>query len=433
MKNLLLATALMVGSIVSNANADIEYRGFQVGYVGFDEAQMAKLVNEWNVNLVRIQVGNNSQMDGTTGAAYYQMMLEQLDMVDKVMPIFAKYNVKVVFALYSPPGGFHTRTAPAHYEMFVNPLLQAEYIQTWQLLINKYYVNSPYKSLIYAFDLLNEPALNPSLLCQSCPDWNSLVSATVAGIRQVSADAPLMIKSLYGDPSQLAKLEPINDSNIIYSYHAYPFNEYQHSGIGSTPVDVKRPTFKQISNRLDSSLVKFFNKVKVAYDKGLVPSYPPRLNVGEFAVSSCATDNPAQFFADLLGVIEGDATSSKVSKIKQKSELTSTDKKKKRRKSAKERRREKRERAKKKRELERKRKEEEKKRKQEEKKDGGDKKDERNDPKDQIVHESWTNHAWADAYVWDPRYVCNNGDFTEVVGQDTDRGLVLKEFFARNN
>jgi hypothetical protein len=54
-----------------------------------------------------------------------------------------------------------------------------------------------------------------------------------------------------------------------------------------------------------------------------------------------------------------------------------------------------------------------------------------NAAKRQVVHESWTSHAFAEANVWDPRYECPNGE-VEFVGGTTARAQVLKSFLAKN-
>ena len=45
--------------------------------------------------------------------------------------------------------------------------------------------------------------------------------------------------------------------------------------------------------------------------------------------------------------------------------------------------------------------------------------------------DSVTNHAFAEANVWDPRFECPNGEL-EFVGGTTARAQVLKNFLAKN-
>jgi len=351
----------------SSAFAGPSYRGFQITLdLSSDSAQ--QLSQAWGINIARIQIGNNSEMDGTTGAEYISMMQAVFDKFDLLLPILEANNIKVIFALYSPPGGFETRKTPAHYAMFSNAGLQQEYIQIWQEIINRY-GSSP---SIFAFDLLNEPALRNSQLCAQCKNWNGLLLDTVAAIRALNPSVPLMIKSVYGSPSKLDSLPAINDSNIIYSYHAYPFLSYQQAGIYKRKRNAKRPSKKQIAAALLGSLGKFYRKQYAYFQSGQIPNYPPRLSAGEFGVSSAAINRPGKFMDDLISVLEGGVS------------FPAAQARSKKWKFAKE-----------------------------------------------VVHESWISHAFGEAQIWDPRYSCTAPNKCKLKNE-TDRSLILKKYFNRN-
>jgi hypothetical protein len=282
------------------ANAQVQARGFQIPIESITEENMARLVNTWKAKIVRIQIGNNSIMDGRTGAAYIEMMNEAFGRFDAKLPLLRASGLGVVFALYSPPGGFQTRQAPSHYSMFSDPSLQSDFVAIWEQILNRY---GNEKSII-AFDLLNEPALRTSLLCANCDNWPALLKRTVAAIRAKSTSTKIMVKSLYGDPTKLTALPLLNDPNIIYSYHAYPFNRYQGSGFDGIPASLKRPTKKAIELKMINLVGRFFDKAKRAHRRKEIPVYPPPVNVGEFTVSPCALQQPEKFLDDLLSVIE---------------------------------------------------------------------------------------------------------------------------------
>lgn len=377
-KTLILTTALLC-SIASSAFATPEYRGFQIAGSISDE-ELAQLKNQYNANIVRIQIGDDALMDEVTGQAYIDMMEDAFDRLDVLLPKLAALDIKVVFALYSPPGGFETRVAPSHYRMFSDAALQPEYIDMWLKIINRYKNNST----IYAFDLLNEPALKKSSLGSGARDWNGLLLDTIAAIRAISPDSLLMVKSLYGDPSKLSSLPAINDSKIIYSYHPYLFLAYQHSGIDKFPTTIAAPNATRISAKLEAFLGKFYLKHYSNFRKGKVPTELPTLNTGEIAVSGAAKD-AGTFLDNLLSEIETDGSITQQrnalkkvkKKFKQKKKLLGSD------------------------------------------------------FRNLIQHQSWTIHAFDEAPIWDPRYQCESYEDCTFVG-DSDRNQVINEFMSRN-
>lgn len=369
LKLLIIFSFLFLVGNSSPVIAQVNFRGFQVDYKTATEPYVASLKNEWNINIARVQIGDNAIMDFVDRDGYSRMMEVELQLLDNALALYAKYGISVIINLYSPPGGFQTRESPSHYRMFSSLQLQNDFISVWEALAARYKDNPA----VYGFDLVNEPARRLELLCATCRDWPELASETFARIRQISPDKPILIKSLYGDPGELIKLPLIDDINVIYTYHAYPFNSYQSAGIGNSDVNQKRPKRRAIEAALARPLNRFGKKVKRAFRRKLVPYSKPALSVGEFAVSSCSTQKPERFLSDIIKIFE------------------KNNNKKRRRRSASQRRR----------------------------------------FKPFIQHIMWTNHALGDSKVWDPRFVCTvDGKFAQ--SAETARGNVLKKFLKRN-
>lgn len=353
---------------ISSANSQVSFRGFQVDYKFITEQEVASLANDWKVNIIRIQLGNDRLMDSVEGIEYLTMMANELVLLDNALALFSKYNLQVVINLYSPPGGFQSRTAPSHYRMFSRVDLQDAFFVIWDIIARKY-ANNP---IIYGFDLVNEPARRPELLCAGCRDWPQLALETFNLVRAIVPNKKIFVKSLYGDPSELINLPLISDENIIYTYHAYPFFDYQHAGIAGISVDVKRPRRSQIEAALARPLNRFGQKIRKAFRKKLVPYSEPPLSVGEFAVSSCSSQRPERFLKDIIRLFEKNNSRRRKRRSRYKRRF-----------------------------------------------------------KPFIKHFNWTNHAFGDAQVWDPRLVCSvDGNF--VATNSNARGEVLKKFFGRN-
>jgi|GEM_PF-1143175 len=389
--------AVMFVSIAASPNecySDITDRGFQVGLTdGITNEVLQELKQSWKINLVRLQVGDNTNMDGAVGQQYLDMMERVFQLVDRKLPLFAANNIKVVFTLYSPPGGFETRIKMPHHAMFSRPELQRDFISIWEAIIDRY-GNHP---AIYAFDLSNEPAENPKSVCDACKSWTELLPDVVAAIRAKGPTIPIIVKAPYANASKLGQLPLFNDPQIIYNYHAYAFTRYQHTGLNKPSGRIPRPSREAVQRETYGRLRSFIAKWIAAHKKGQVSAPLPKINVGELAVSACA-EEPGVFLNDLLATVEGsfdeidgDLLKTTCSSLTSKRARTRCNKKA--------------------RDLKR---------------------------KFPLVaamrqaHSSWTYHGFDDAPVWDPRYMCSPPNQFVLSPTETEREIVLKGYFSRN-
>ncbi|NBW40559.1 hypothetical protein EBR25_06065 [bacterium] len=376
--------------IHSSSHATPSLRGFQIPVSVISEEVLTELRDEWNVNFLRIQVGNNDEMDGTTGEAYNAMMETQFALLDQKLPLIQAAGLQIVFILYSPPGGFETRESPSHYAMFSDRTLQNDFIDKWEEIIVRYGEHPA----ILGFDIVNEPALRDELFGGDAVDWNTLLLETIAAIRVLDSEVPLVVKGLYGSPYSLKDLPAIDDENIEFAYNAYFFNSYQHTGVDSDPFSLSRPEQKKIQRKIRMGLAPFLQKVFKATRQGELSNtaYPPKLSIGEVAVSACAQDG-ALFLADTLEELERDNSEESHIKLGKRGKLKLT-------KAARE-------------------------------KFTGKKKKRAfiND----IAHTNYAVHAYMEAQIWDPRSECSLDGTLSLASEDTDRAIVLKSYFSRNS
>ncbi len=372
-------TSLLLSIFISTTLlAAPQYRGFQIDLTITDD-EISQLKNEYEVNVVRVLIGNDGLMDSVTGQDYIDMMEGIFDEFDPVLERLAAQNIKVVFALYSPPGGFQTRVSPSHYKMFATASLQQEYIDMWLRIMARYKDNAN----IYAFDLLNEPAMRKELLGSGVKTWNVLLKDTIKAIRAVAPTKLLMVKSLYGDPSKLTSLPAIKDSNIIFSYHPYIFLNYQQSGLYGRSTTTAAPSAAAIKSKLLGLLAKFYLKHYGRYLLKQVKTKFPVVNAGEIAVSAMAMDSGV-FIGNLLDSIDngaGTAAYNKaLKKFKKKPKLFKTF----------------------------------------------------TDFKPLVTHQSWTIHSFGEAEVWDPRFECASSDECSESDSDTTRATAIKAYTTKN-
>lgn len=386
--------AVLVANCPFWTRAEVTERGFQVGLTDAITPEVVRELREdWRINLVRLQVGDNTRMDGAVGQAYLDMMERVFDLVEAKLPIFAENNIKVVFSLYSPPGGFQTRIKIPHHAMFSQPELQEEFIRTWEAIIDRFGNNDT----IYAFDLSNEPAENKKAVCSTCKTWAQLVPDVVNAIRAKNSSVRLIVKAPYANAAKLGQMPLFDDPLIIYNYHAYPFTRYQHTGLNKTNGPIARPSTQAVQQASYGRLRGFFVKWNAAYRRGLVRSPFPSINVGEVAVSSCAQE-AGVFLDDILGTsegnfstIDGDVLQASCRALKRKKARAKCVK------NAKA--------LKRKYPL---------------------------IPAMKKAHTSWTYHGFDDALVWDPRYECTPTNEFVVSPTTTDRETVLRAYFSRN-
>jgi hypothetical protein len=383
---------LALSAPISDILAAPKQRGFQVPLEGITEASLDDLKNNWNANVLRVQVGNNTEMDGKTGSAYDAMMEDRFSLLDQKLPLIAAKNLKVIFCLYSPPGGFLTREAPSHHRMYSEPALQDDYIAKWRQIITRYGTNSA----ILAFDIDNEPAVRNSLLAPGARNWNALVVDVIKAIREINPTVPLIVKSLYGDPSKLSSLPAINDVNLTYSYNAYFYNSYQHTGVSSAPFSIGRPSDAALLLKIRQGLSRFYLGIYTRVAKKELPSsaFPPKVTVGEATVSSCAIES-GEFMAGLLNALEKD--DSILSRRARDRALSKWKKARKKNRRA--------------------------------RKPVFKTQDFLLD----VAHHSYTIHAYGESPFWDPRYNCDTSGNLALSPSDTDRAIVIKAMMSKNS
>lgn len=96
--------------------------------------------------------------------------------------------------------------------------------QEWRGLITKY----DHEPLVVAYDLVNEPK-DPDF--QSVEEYQRFIHAMVYRLRGWTQKTFIIEAGKGPDPGGFDTLTPINDPNIIYSFHAYWPYPFTHQGI----------------------------------------------------------------------------------------------------------------------------------------------------------------------------------------------------------
>ena len=96
--------------------------------------------------------------------------------------------------------------------LFESPEAQDRFVGLWEELATRYH-DAP---IPIVFELLNE------LVIPDVTPWNALIARTVAAIRAIAPEAPIMVGgNNYNGAKDLHDLTLIDDPNIFYTFHYY--------------------------------------------------------------------------------------------------------------------------------------------------------------------------------------------------------------------
>ena len=120
---------------------------------------------------------------------------------------------------------------------------------------------------LVVFELLNEPQFlkNPA-------DWYALQAKTVAAIRAIDPERTIVVTGTgWGGIDTLAKMTPLTDTNLIYSYHCYDPFFFTHQGATWAGEQVKHLKSMPFPSSPEA-VAAMLDKIEPAY-QGMVKSY----------------------------------------------------------------------------------------------------------------------------------------------------------------
>jgi len=187
----------------------------------------------WGATLLRYQmvrdwhgVGANQDLDD-----YDRWLDGRLDHVEGVvLPMAAKYGLKVAIDLHVTPGG---RDASHEMNMFHDERFADHFVECWRRIARRLRGN---RGVIYGYDLCNEPqqqrAAPPGL-----DGWN-LQRRAAEAIREIDADTPIIVECNVNDaPPGYQNMSPLDMPNVIYEVHMYGPGDFTHQGIQGMSMD----------------------------------------------------------------------------------------------------------------------------------------------------------------------------------------------------
>jgi endoglucanase len=192
----------------------------------FHDEDLRVLGQEWKANLIRWQITRNWGQAGTDrDLEEYDRWLEgKLTDLDHALEACARYGIKVVVDLHSPPGG---RYANRDMAIFHEALYQDHFVAIWERIARRYLGNRA----IWGYDLVNEPA-QTELSPPGVADYLGAQVRAAKAIRAIDPERPIFIEANQWDsPPGFADLDPVDVPNVIYQVHMYFPGSFTHQGV----------------------------------------------------------------------------------------------------------------------------------------------------------------------------------------------------------
>lgn len=235
--------------------------------------------------------------------------LDQDDLLTlkKVLDTCSVENMPVVVTLLSLPGSRWTQNNGNEDDLRIwnDVNFQQQAAKFWKDLASEL-SNYP---IIVGYNILNEPHPERVFDRQHGHVENvkqkevqnmlsNLCRLVIQAIRQVDADTPIIVdSSAYADPNTFKYLNPINDENVLYSFHMYEPYEYtnhEHNhGQYIYPGKIKDQYWDR------KTLIKYMASVSEFQKRHQIPAN--RILVDEFGCYRMQKGLP-KYFADLISI-----------------------------------------------------------------------------------------------------------------------------------
>ena len=248
-------------------------------------------LKQWGANLMRYQISKDwkSPSAWLDLDEYDRYVDEMLDILDRrVLPWAVARGMSVVIDLHATPG---SRIKTLENRIFFEEKYFRHYLGTWEKIARRF----KGRKGVYGYDLVNEPK-------QSVAAPHSYLHAQLAAaraIRAIDAEVPVIVESNdYDKPYTYGYLSPLTLTNVIYSVHAYPPNEYTHQGFGAHANKQPLAYPDAAKGLTKASLRKALQPVR---DFEL--RHHAKIYVGEFSTVIWAP-GAAQYLRDLIDIFE---------------------------------------------------------------------------------------------------------------------------------
>ena len=239
-----------------------------------------RTLRDWGVTLLRYQMTHCPPAAVTNVPAWRAWLEGRLDHLERViLPMAAKYGLRVVVDLHNVPGGRDGHD----WRLFDNDEYFAALLDAWRDIAARCTsIVQTMGPVIYGYDFANEPF-------QTRPhrrDYWQVQDACAKVVRAIDPAATLIVESNHMDsPYTFAYLSPLAMDDVIYEVHMYDPGTFTHQGVGpGDPIGQTYPGFLDNGERLD----KDWLRMKLEPVREFQLKHRCRIYVGEFSAIAWA-------------------------------------------------------------------------------------------------------------------------------------------------
>lgn len=224
---------LNIGGWLSQVDAIEEkdpqgFPGFYNHAKNFITEKDLRRIKGWGFNHIRLPVdyfnffkGENLEQDKTA-----------FEILDKAVEEVLKADLLLILDLHKCPGhDFHLGALGEAQPFFTDPKCRQDAKKVWSVLAERYGGKDG-----ILLEILNEPvAPNPKV-------WNEVKDELFWHIRKAAPKTPIVVGSnKWNNPSEFRELKPLEDDNVLYSFHSYQPVIFTHQNASWIP----EPYFRQ--------------------------------------------------------------------------------------------------------------------------------------------------------------------------------------------
>ncbi|MBH1940188.1 glycoside hydrolase family 5 protein [Mobilitalea sibirica] len=181
-----------------------------------------KQIASWGMDHVRLPIDYMVIEDDDNPFQYKE---EGFAYVDQCIEWCEDNNLNIILDLHRAAGyAFHSLKEN---RLFEDEVLQQRYISLWQAFAKRY----KDKGRHVVFELLNE------IVEPNSDRWNALSKRAVEGIREIDQNRVIIIGgNFYNSVFTLNELNPIEDNNLVYTFHFYEPHIFTHQRASWEPL-----------------------------------------------------------------------------------------------------------------------------------------------------------------------------------------------------
>ncbi len=260
------------------------HRGVMSPIVNQDNEEHFRTLQEWNVNLLRLQLNTSDAWARNNPEKYKDFINEKIEKtIPRVLELAQKYGIKVIIDLHTVPGSAIMKDDSDG--IYGSAESVNEFIAIWKRIAAKFKGHPA----LYGYDLINEPKQTR----KAAFNYMEIQAKAASAIREIDPETPIYVESnIMSSPLTFCYLEPLRLKNIIYQIHFYEPFDYTHYFIASKSElesgKVKARSFpgEYYGTYWSEDLVQL--RKKLAYVREFEQRYGAKIYVGEFSVPAYA-------------------------------------------------------------------------------------------------------------------------------------------------